>query len=73
MKFIFLIIITILISCNGSEPRYPVDYSKENNLTIINQIIVEQNKKIDNYITNNRHNNYLNSRKGFFYFLNKKK
>lgn len=72
MRFIFLIIITILISCNSSEPRYPLDYSKENNLTIINQIIVEQNKKIDIYITNNRDNNYLNSRKGFFYFLNKK-
>ena len=70
MRFIYLIIITSIISCNTNEPRYPVNYFKEDNSSIVNQIIIEQNKKIDDYILKNKENNYLNSKKGFFYFFN---
>ena len=70
MRFIYLIIITSIISCDSNEPRYPVDYFKKGNSTIISQVIVEQNKKIDDYIFKNKENSYLNSKKGFFYFYN---
>ena len=70
MRFIYLIIITSIISCDSNEQRYPVDYFKKGNSTIISQVIVEQNKKIDDYIFKNRENSYLNSKKGFFYFYN---
>ena len=70
MRFIYLIIITSIIACDSNEPRYPVDYFKKDNSTIISQVIVEQNKKIDDYIFKNKENSYLNSKKGFFYFYN---
>ena len=62
MRFIYLIIITSIISCDSNEPRYPVDYFKKGNSTIISQVIVEQNKKIDDYIFKNKENSYLNSK-----------
>lgn len=71
MKFLRLIMITMLISCNTNEPRYPLNYTKSDNSTIISQIIIDQNKKIDNYISKNLENNYLNSKKGFYYFFQK--
>jgi gliding motility-associated peptidyl-prolyl isomerase len=72
MRIIYLIIINSIISCDSNEPRYPVDYFKDENSTIVNQVIIEQNKKINNYISKNKKNIYLNSKKGFFYFFNKK-
>lgn len=71
MKSLRLIIITMLISCNNNEPRYPLNYTKDDNSTLISQIITDQNKKIDDYISKNLENNYLNSKKGFFYFFQK--
>ena len=61
----------MLISCNNNEPRYPLNYTKDDNSTLISQIITDQNKKIDDYISKNLENNYLNSKKGFFYFFQK--
>ena len=69
MRFIYIIIITSIISCDSNEPRYPVDYFKKDNSTIISQVIVEQNKKIDDYIFKNTKNNYLNSKKRLLLFL----
>ncbi|MDC1492930.1 gliding motility-associated peptidyl-prolyl isomerase GldI [Flavobacteriaceae bacterium] len=75
MKFLRLIIIMTLISCNNYEARYPVNYTdnrKDDNSIVVNRIIIDQNEKIDIYISKNKENNYINSKKGFWYFYKKK-
>ena len=59
MKFLRLIIIMMLISCNNYEARYPVNYTdnkKDDNSIIIKKIIIDQNQKIDIYISKNKEN-----------------
>ena len=74
MKLLKFIIIALLFSCSENKPRYAVNHNKKSieNTSILKNIIAEQNQKIDNYLSKNPDNNYINSKRGFWYFYNKK-
>lgn len=74
MKLLKFIIIALLFSCSENKPRYAVNHNKKSieNTSILKNIIAEQNQKIDNYLSKNPDKNYINSKRGFWYFYNKK-
>jgi gliding motility-associated peptidyl-prolyl isomerase len=74
MKLLKFIIIALLFSCSENEPRYAVKHNKKSieNPSILKSIISEQNQKIDNYLSKNPDNNYINSKRGFWYYYKKK-
>ena len=74
MKLLKFIIIALLFSCSENEPRYAVNHNKKSveKPSILKKIISEQNKKIDKYLSKNSDYNFINSKRGFWYFYNKK-
>ena len=74
MKLLKFIIIALLFSCSENEPRYAVNHNKKSveKPSILKKIISEQNKKIDKYLSKNSDYNYINSKRGFWYFYNTK-
>ena len=75
MKLLKFIIIALLFSCSENEPRYAINHNEKSieNASILKNIITEQNQKIDNYLSKNPDNNYINSKRGFWYYYQKKK
>jgi len=74
MKLLKFVIIVLFFSCSENEPRYAVNHNKKSigNPSILKNIISEQNQKIDKYLSKNPDKNYINSKRGFWYFYNEK-
>ena len=74
MKLLKFITIVLFFSCSENEPRYAVNHNKKSieNPSILKNIISEQNQKIDKYLSKNPDKNYINSKRGFWYFYIKK-
>lgn len=73
MKILNTIIVFALLSCSNNEPRYAINHIKHSNNntpSILKNIIKEQNQIVDNYLTDYPGYNYINSKKGFWYYFN---
>ena len=76
MRILNIIIVFTIFSCSNIEPRYAINHIKHSNNNtpfILKNIIEEQDQIVNNYLTNYPDYNYINSKKGFWYYFNEEK